>query len=77
MLEQAWQARKQIGPVVADDLRRRAHMRNEAARAIGFADYFALLLKGAGLTVFITIAGIALAVLLGLPLATARLWTRP
>jgi peptidyl-dipeptidase A len=37
---QAWEARKQIGPVVADDLRKLAHLRNEAARAIGFADYW-------------------------------------
>ena len=39
-LQQAWEARKQIGPVVADDLRRLAHLRNEAARAIGFADFW-------------------------------------
>jgi peptidyl-dipeptidase A len=36
----AWEARKQIGPVVADDLRRLAGLRNEAARAIGFDDYW-------------------------------------
>jgi len=36
----AWEARKQIGPVVAEDLRKLAHLRNEAARAIGFADYW-------------------------------------
>jgi peptidyl-dipeptidase A len=36
----AWEARKQIGPVVADDLRKLAHVRNEAARAMGFADYW-------------------------------------
>ena len=36
----AWEARKQIGAVVADDLRRLAHLRNEAARAIGFPDYW-------------------------------------
>jgi len=35
-----WEARKQIGPVVADDLRRLAHLRNEAARAIGFPDFW-------------------------------------
>jgi peptidyl-dipeptidase A len=39
-LRAAWEARKQIGPVVADDLRQLAHLRNEAARAIGFADYW-------------------------------------
>jgi peptidyl-dipeptidase A len=36
----AWEARKQIGPVVADDLRQLARLRNEAARAIGFSDYW-------------------------------------
>jgi peptidyl-dipeptidase A len=39
-VREAWEARKQIGPVVADDLRRLAHLRNAAARAIGFADYW-------------------------------------
>jgi peptidyl-dipeptidase A len=38
--EEAWQARKQIGGVVADELRAIAELRNEAARAIGFADYW-------------------------------------
>jgi peptidyl-dipeptidase A len=36
----AWEARKQIGPVVADDLRAITHLRNEAARAVGFPDYW-------------------------------------
>src|SRR5205085_6291880 len=36
----AWEARKQIGPVVADDLREIARLRNEAARAVGFADFW-------------------------------------
>jgi peptidyl-dipeptidase A len=36
----AWEARKQIGPVVASDLRRLAHLRNEAARSVGFPDYW-------------------------------------
>ena len=36
----AWDARKQIGDAVASDLRRLAHLRNEAARAIGFPDYW-------------------------------------
>jgi peptidyl-dipeptidase A len=39
-VREAWEARKQIGPVVADDLRKLAHLRNEAARANGFADYW-------------------------------------
>lgn len=36
----AWEARKQIGSVVADDLRQLARLRNEAAQAIGFSDYW-------------------------------------
>jgi peptidyl-dipeptidase A len=39
-VEAAWLARKQIGPVVAEDLRQLARLRNEAARAIGYADYW-------------------------------------
>jgi peptidyl-dipeptidase A len=39
-VREAWEARKQIGPVVAEDLRRLAHLRNEAARAVGFDDYW-------------------------------------
>jgi peptidyl-dipeptidase A len=39
-VETAWIARKQIGGVVADDLRRLAHLRNEAARSIGFKDFW-------------------------------------
>lgn len=39
-VREAWEARKQIGPAVADDLRRLAHLRNESARAIGFGDYW-------------------------------------
>src|SRR5439155_9931592 len=36
----AWEARKQIGPVVADGLREITRLRNDAARAIGFPDYW-------------------------------------
>ncbi len=36
----AWEARKQIGPVVADDLREITRLRNEAARTVGFPDYW-------------------------------------
>ena len=36
----AWEARKQIGPVVADGLREITRLRNEAARAVGFPDYW-------------------------------------
>ncbi|HEX8966366.1 MAG TPA: M2 family metallopeptidase [Chloroflexota bacterium] len=39
-VQSAWEARKQIGSVVAADLRNLAHLRNAAARAIGFADYW-------------------------------------
>lgn len=37
---QAWEARKQIGAEVADDVRRLAELRNEAARTAGFADFW-------------------------------------
>jgi polar amino acid transport system substrate-binding protein len=40
----------------------------------GLLGYFVLLLQGAGMTVVITIAGMLLAVALGLPIATARLY---
>src|SRR5438132_12007392 len=36
----AWEARKQIGPAVPDDLRQRAPLRNGPARALGFQDYW-------------------------------------
>lgn len=36
----AWEARKQIGAATADDVRRLADLRNEAARAVGFPDYW-------------------------------------
>ena len=39
-VECAWQARKQIGSVVSDDLRQLAHVRNEAAQSIGFANFW-------------------------------------
>jgi polar amino acid transport system substrate-binding protein len=42
--------------------------------SIGFFEYLSLLLEAAGMTVFITLAGMALAVALGLPLASARLY---
>ncbi len=42
--------------------------------SIGFIDYLALLAKAACMTVFITLTGMALAVALGLPIATARLY---
>jgi peptidyl-dipeptidase A len=39
-VQAAWEARKQIGPVVADQLRQLARLRNEAARSIGYADHW-------------------------------------
>ncbi|MBV9596341.1 MAG: M2 family metallopeptidase [Chloroflexi bacterium] len=39
-VQAAWEARKQIGPVVADDLRELARLRNEAARSIGYVDHW-------------------------------------
>ena len=46
----------------------------EAGDTITFAKYFPLLLEGAAVTVFITIAGMLLAVFLGLPIALMRLY---
>lgn len=41
---QAWEASKQVGQVVADDLIRLVKLRNEAARALGFDNYHSLAL---------------------------------
>lgn len=49
-------------------------LEGESTLTLGFFDYFTLLLRGAAVTVLITGAGMALAVLLGLPLATMRLY---
>ncbi len=38
----AWEASKTVGAVVADDVRRLARLRNEAARELGERDWFAL-----------------------------------
>jgi peptidyl-dipeptidase A len=40
----AWEAAKQIGPEVADQVRELARLRNRAARALGYRDHFALAL---------------------------------
>lgn len=40
----AWEASKQIGPEVADRIRELARLRNQAARALGARDHFALAL---------------------------------
>jgi len=41
-LRAAWEASKQVGPVVADDLAELIALRNEAARKLGFDDYHAM-----------------------------------
>lgn len=41
----AWEASKEIGAVVADDIRALARLRNEAARALGFTDYYRMALS--------------------------------
>ena len=38
----AWEASKQVGRAVADDVRALARLRNAAARSLGFRDHFAL-----------------------------------
>ena len=40
--QEAWEAAKTVGALVADDVRRLARLRNEAARAVGSRDWFAL-----------------------------------
>ncbi|MGD9794980.1 MAG: M2 family metallopeptidase [Acidimicrobiia bacterium] len=40
----AWEASKQIGAVVAERIRELAHLRNRAARELGYRDYFAMAL---------------------------------
>jgi peptidyl-dipeptidase A len=39
---QAWEASKTVGAAVADDVRELARLRNEAARSLGYRDWFAL-----------------------------------
>jgi peptidyl-dipeptidase A len=39
---EAWEASKTVGAVVADDIRELARLRNEAARSLGYRDWFAL-----------------------------------
>jgi peptidyl-dipeptidase A len=40
--QEAWEAAKTVGAVVADDVRELARLRNEAARSLGYRDWFAL-----------------------------------
>ena len=42
---EAWEAAKTVGGAVADDVRELARLRNEAARALGYRDWFALSLS--------------------------------
>jgi peptidyl-dipeptidase A len=42
---EAWEASKTVGGVVADDVRELARLRNEAARELGYRDWFALSLS--------------------------------
>ena len=39
---EAWEASKKVGAEVADDVRELARLRNEAARSLGYRDWFAL-----------------------------------
>jgi peptidyl-dipeptidase A len=41
----AWEASKSVGAAVADDVRELARLRNEAARSLGYRDWFALSLQ--------------------------------
>lgn len=41
----AWEASKQIGPVVAERVRELARLRNAAARDLGYADHYAMALE--------------------------------
>lgn len=40
----AWEALKQIGPVVADRVRELARLRNQAAQAVGYPDYWQMMM---------------------------------
>ena len=42
---QAWLAAKQVGPVIADDIRKLAHLRNKAARSVGFENFHTMRLE--------------------------------
>jgi peptidyl-dipeptidase A len=42
---EAWEAAKTVGATVADDVRELARLRNEAARGLGYRDWFALSLS--------------------------------
>jgi peptidyl-dipeptidase A len=54
--QEAWEASKTIGAAVADDVRELARLRNEAARSLGYRDWFALAVpepeRGGGIETF-------------------------
>ncbi len=43
--KKAWEASKQVGDVVADDLRNLVKLRNRAAREVGFSNYYVMMLS--------------------------------
>jgi peptidyl-dipeptidase A len=47
---EAWEASKTVGAEVADDVRELARMRNEAARGLGYRDWFALAIATSEMT---------------------------
>lgn len=48
MLQQIWEAHKNIGPVVKDDILKLVKMRNEAAQKLGFKNFHEMSLKLSG-----------------------------
>jgi polar amino acid transport system substrate-binding protein len=52
----------------------RLRVPEESTASLHVTEYLSLLMQGAAVTVFITIAGMALAMLIGLPIATLRLY---
>jgi polar amino acid transport system substrate-binding protein len=53
---------------------RKTEVETEASRSWSFTRYFPLLLQGAGVTVLVTVLSMLLAIMLGLPVALARLY---
>lgn len=47
---QAWQASKEVGKVLKDDLARLQHLRNETVQALGYKDYFNYQVADYGMT---------------------------
>jgi polar amino acid transport system substrate-binding protein len=57
-----------------DQYRLYAKLAEDKPAEMGFLTYFPLLLHGAGVTIFLTILGMLLAILVGLPVALCRLY---